>query len=83
MRQVAYLVPRAHKASALGRILEAGQPLDLCEEEVPREGIRVTRGYQFTRWIDGSPHLWVGRDKNIGSGEGSSGLRFDALKDSE
>ena len=64
---------------ALGRILEAGQALELFEEEVPREGIRVTRSYQFTRWIDGSSHLWVGRDKHVGSGEGSSGLRFDSL----
>lgn len=67
--------------SALGRILEAGQALDLFEEEVPREGVRVTRGYQFTRWFDGSSLLWVRRDKNVGSGEGSSGLRFDSLEE--
>jgi hypothetical protein len=67
------------KVSALGRILESDQELSLFEEEVPREGIRVTRSYQFTRWIDGSSHLWVGRSKDVGSGEGSSGLRFDSL----
>lgn len=66
---------------ALGRILEAGQALALFEEEAPREGARVTRSYQLTRWIDGSTHLWVGRRKAIGRGEGSSGLRFDALDD--
>jgi hypothetical protein len=65
--------------SALGRILEAGQRLALFEEELPREGIRVTRSYQFTRWIDGSSHLWIGRRKSVGRGEGSSGLKFDAL----
>ena len=51
--------------------------LSLFEEEVPREGVRVTRSYQYTRWFDGSTHLWVGRRKQIGRGEGSSGLRFD------
>lgn len=65
---------------ALGRILESGHALSLFEEEVPREGVRVTRSYQFTRWIDGSSHLWVGRRKGVGRGEGSSGLRFDSLK---
>lgn len=69
------------KAPALGRILESGQELSLFEEEVPREGIRVTRSYQFARWIDGSAHLWIGRSKDIGSGEGSSGLRFDLLEE--
>lgn len=64
---------------ALGRILESGQELSLFEEEVPREGIRVTRSYQFTRWIDGSSHLWIGRRKGVGRGEGSSGLRFDSV----
>jgi hypothetical protein len=66
---------------ALGRILESGHDeLSLFEEEVPREGVRVTRSYQFTRWIDGSSHFWVGRRKGVGRGEGSSGLRFDTLE---
>jgi hypothetical protein len=64
---------------ARGRILEAGQQLSLFEEEVPREGVRVTRSYQFTRWIDGSSQIWVGRRKGVGRGEGSSGLQFDSL----
>jgi hypothetical protein len=64
---------------ALGRILESGHELLLFEEEVPREGARVTRSYQWARWIDGSSHLWVGRRKGVGRGEGSSNLRFDAL----
>ncbi len=62
-----------------GRILESGQALAIFEEEIPREGIRVTRRYQFARWLDGSTHVWIGRDKRVGSGEGSSGLRFDSL----
>ncbi len=66
---------------AQGRILHA-QEIDrngIFEEEVPREGIRVTRSYQLARWHDGSTHVWIGRRKRVGSGEGSSGLRFDTL----
>ncbi|MCM3873671.1 MAG: hypothetical protein ND895_23540 [Pyrinomonadaceae bacterium] len=68
---------------AVGRILESGTELSVFEEEVPREGVRVTRSYQFTRWIDGSSHLWIGRRKGAGRGEGSSGLQFDSLLDGE
>lgn len=70
----------AETVHALGRILESGHELSLFEEEVPREGVRVTRSYQFTRWIDGSSHLWVGRRKGVGRGEGSSGARFDSME---
>ena len=66
---------------AMGRLLtpDPGKPLELFEEEVPREGVRVSRNYQYTRWFDGSTHLWIGRRKQVGRGEGSSGLRFDGL----
>ena len=66
----------------LGRILEPGEALILNEEEVPRAGARVTRSHQYARWIDGSTHLWVGRRKEIGRGESSSGLRFDVVEPS-
>ncbi len=67
-------------AGALGQILHANQgALAIFEEEIPREGIRVTRHYQLARWQDGSTHLWIGRKKKIGRGEGSSGLKFDTL----
>lgn len=70
--------------AAEGRILNPDEGtengLRIFEEEIPREGIRVTRHYQMTRWHDGSTHLWIGRRKKVGSGEGSSGLRFDILK---
>ncbi|HEX6731782.1 MAG TPA: hypothetical protein VF074_17280 [Pyrinomonadaceae bacterium] len=70
--------------AAQGRILNPDEPMEdglrIFEEEIPREGIRVTRHYQLTRWHDGSTHLWIGRRKKVGSGEGSSGLRFDILK---
>jgi hypothetical protein len=65
----------------LGRLLQppsAGGDLVLREEEVPREGARVTRAYRLARWVDGSTVLWLGRRKGVGHGEGSSGLSYDA-----
>lgn len=72
----------AEFTAAHGRILnpDSQRSLKIFEEEIPREGVRVTRHYQVTRWQDGSTHLWIGRRKKIGTGEGSSGLRFDALE---
>jgi hypothetical protein len=70
---------------AQGHILNPGEPnqssLSIYEEEIPREGVRVNRSYQLARWHDGSTHLWIGRKKGVGRGEGSSGLRFDTLVD--
>lgn len=63
-----------------GQILTPGRPLSLFEEEIPRNGARVTRAYQCTRWLDGSTHLWIGRSKRSGQGEGSSVLRFDTIQ---
>ena len=63
-----------------GCILDPGHELFLQDEEVPLEGARVTRSYQYSRWIDGSTHLWIGRRKQPGRGEGSSGLRFDVVE---
>lgn len=73
-------VPQFNRAK--GRILRPrpGQRFDLYEEEVPREGVRVTCNYQYTRWLDGATHVWVGRRKEIGRGEGSSELRFDTVR---
>jgi hypothetical protein len=64
---------------ARGRILASNGPLFIRDEEVPRAGARVTRAYQLARWVDGSTHVWVGRRKEPGRGEGSSGLRFDMI----
>jgi hypothetical protein len=64
-----------------GRVLAPstlnGQPYRIREEEIPREGLKVSRVICRTRGTDGSTHLWVARRKQIGRGEGSSGLRFD------
>jgi hypothetical protein len=49
------------------------------EEEIPRAGAIVTRAYQRVRWLDGKIYLWLGRRKQNGRGEGSSGLKFDQI----
>jgi hypothetical protein len=51
----------------------------LHEEEVPRSGVGVTRSHQRARWHDGSVHAWTTRRKGSGTGESSSGLRFDSV----
>ncbi|MCS6319857.1 MAG: hypothetical protein H8K05_19235 [Nitrospira sp.] len=66
-----------------GRLLGPHRELLLYEVEVPREGARVTRTYQYARWIDGSTHLWIGRRKGPDRGEGSSGLQFDVAEKGE
>ena len=74
---------RAHRAA--GAVAGAAAPgrrtSSLREEEVPREGARVSRAYQLARWFDGTTFLWLGRRKSVGRGEGSSGLRFDVADD--
>jgi len=62
---------------AQGELLNAVVNLRLFDEEVPREGVKVTRQFERTRWIGGSTLLWVGLKKQVGRGEGSSALRFD------
>ena len=69
--------------SAQGRILKSDphDRLDIFEEEIPREGVRVTRAFQYARWFDGAPLTWIGRRKQPGRGEGSSGLKFDRAEE--
>ena len=57
------------------------EPYDIFEEEVPRAGIQVIAGYQRARWYGGKTFVWMGRRKRTGRGQGSSGLRFDSIKD--
>jgi hypothetical protein len=64
--------------SQLDQPVETETPLRIEEEEVPREGVVVTRSFQFARWFDGRSLLWMGRRNRPGRGEGSSGMRFDA-----
>jgi hypothetical protein len=51
----------------------------LHEEEVPRAGAIVTQRYRRTRWRDGRAWVWIGVRKQVGRGEGASGLAFDSI----
>lgn len=53
----------------------------LYDEEVPRDGVHITRRRRATRWIDGSTWLWTAFRNETGSGEGSAGLQFDQVQD--
>jgi hypothetical protein len=64
-------------AAPEGRLLE--DRLWIYEEEVPRAGAIVDRIWKCGRWHDGRSYLWQARRKRTGRGEGSSGLRFDAI----
>ncbi|MCB1852844.1 MAG: hypothetical protein KDI83_19075 [Gammaproteobacteria bacterium] len=81
LRRGAVLQPdgsqQVHQAE--GEVLNKDPHLLLFDEEVPREGIHVTRHYQLARWIDGSTWAWMALRKTVGRGEGSSGLRFDSV----
>ncbi len=81
LRRGAVLQPdgsqRVHRA--LSDALAASGELLLFDEEVPREGQHLTRRRVIARWIDGSTWMWTAFRKEIGRGEGSSGLVFDRL----
>jgi hypothetical protein len=68
-------------ALPLGVVLDAPAPYFVAEEEVPRAGRLVTRGFRRARWTDGTTFLWIGRHSPIGRGEGSSGLVFDRVEE--
>jgi hypothetical protein len=52
----------------------------LEDEEVSRGGVVVERAWQYARWTDGRPLLWLGRRVQGGRGEGSSGLSWDSTE---
>lgn len=52
---------------------------DIEENEVPRDGIVVTKTYQRTRWTNGEVYVWLGMQKSVGKREGMSQLAFDQL----
>jgi hypothetical protein len=68
---------KVHKAKS--EALKALGTALLYDEEVPREGVHITRRRRMVRWIDGSTWVWTAFRNDIGSGEGSAGLRFDQL----
>jgi hypothetical protein len=52
------------------------------EEEVPRAGVRVSQGFQRTRWNFGKVFTWLGVRKQVERGEGTANLYFDQIVDS-
>ncbi|WP_248960023.1 hypothetical protein [Sphaerisporangium perillae] len=64
-----------------GRLISEG--LWVHEEEVPRDGVSLTRRPVLARWFDGSWHSWIRREKAPGVGESSSGLAFDTVRPTE
>lgn len=62
----------------LGDIVRLG--MVIREEEIPADGLTVTRTAQLARWLGGGTALWVGRSRRAGQQEGSSGLSYDVLE---
>lgn len=57
------------------------QPYFINEEEVPRAGIQLKASFQRTRWYNGAVVNWYGYRKQVGRGEGSSGLKYDKVEE--
>lgn len=70
----------ARDARPAGRVLNELLPSkQLHDNEVPSEGVQVTRSWQSARSIDGSLHFWIGRAKTPRQTELAPGLRFDVV----
>ncbi|MFI9362285.1 hypothetical protein ACIG5E_14705 [Kitasatospora sp. NPDC053057] len=67
--------------SLLREGIDAGNPYFINEEEVPPTGTTLALAYSRTRWYDGRVSVWLGAQRGVGRGEGSSGLVFDTLVD--
>lgn len=59
---------------------EPKQPFFIHNEEVLKVGTQVSRTYQRARWWNGNVYTWLGRRKQSGKGQGSSGLEFDRIQ---
>lgn len=71
---------------AQSQVLSPGptDTLDIYEEEIPREGMRITRSQLSIHALARRRTLlWIGRRKQPGRGEGSSRLRFDLAEKEE
>ncbi len=68
---------------AFGKILNpngADKTYRIREEEIPRIGKKIQRVIRRSRWVDGSIHIWIGKNVRSGKGEGNSGMQFDLVK---
>lgn len=57
-----------------------GVPYFINEEEITQAGVIVSTSFRRARWYGGSIHVWLGRQKQMGRGLGSSGLAFDLVQ---
>lgn len=64
-----------------GVLLHPETSFSLFDEEVPREGAVLTRGYRHARWFGGKSVVWLARTKSVGRGEGASHLEYDVIQD--
>ncbi len=85
LKRGAVLQPDGSKKvhTAAGEVLGSIGGQLLYDEEVPREGARITRQRRMARWTDGSTWLWTSFRNQVGTGEGSSQLKFDQLLEPE
>jgi hypothetical protein len=60
--------------------LNEGRSYFIHEEEVPKAGVTLTRTFQRARWTDGRIVTWLGRRKQVGRGQASSGLGWDRVE---
>ena len=81
LKRGAVLQPDGSKKvhNSKGEILGSLGTQLLYDEEVPREGARLTRQRRMARWTDGSTWLWTSYRNQVGQGEGSSQLEFDQV----
>jgi hypothetical protein len=77
LRKGAMVDLAGHPVDPMGELLRP-IPLDIRDEEVPREGVRVRRVPVLARRSDGSYARWIARRVSVGRGEGASGLAFDS-----
>ena len=63
----------------LGSVIAVPSPYYVNEEDVPRAGRVIRRGFRRARWTGGSTFVWLGRRVSTGRGEASSGLAFDQV----
>jgi hypothetical protein len=61
-----------------GRLVPHQAATTIADQEVPREGVRLVLEDRLVTG-GGNVVVWRARAKVVGSGEGSSGLRFDVL----
>jgi hypothetical protein len=71
---VIQLQPRAE-------LLQPGTPYYLTDRVITPTGVEATRYLRRTRWTDGSTLVWMARQSGPGTGPGSSGLKFDFLRE--